>query len=140
MNHFLLFLTFSFLIGNISLNAEGSSLEFNYLKLLNAQGVPVKEKEVKPEDQLTLELQYTCRGFSKESVVKIKVELFDTQGNSKLSDELTREIIEGTRIDRYKLVVPQNISGQFLVVLTLQILQEDQVLSEVVKTAPFEVD
>lgn len=133
-------ISLSFLFSPFALEAQSSLLELQYLKLLNSEGKSVRKSMVKPGDELTLEFRYTCRGFSKESVVKLTVELFDAQGNSKLSDELKREIIEGMRIDRYKLVVPQNISGQFLVVLTLQVLQKDQTLSEVVKTAPFEVD
>jgi hypothetical protein len=135
------FFTFflSLVFGQTVFEARASLLELQYLKLLNDQGSSVEEKVVKPGDALTLEFRYTCRGFSKESVVKMNVELFDAQGNSKLSDEQTREVMEGTRIDRYKLVVPQNISGPFLAVLTLQVVQEDETLSEVVKTVPFEV-
>lgn len=140
MKHVTIFFSFLLLLGVVGLIAQqGSSLEVVSLGLHDEAGMDVSGKIVRPSSHLTLEMKYNRRGFPKEILTTLEIQLFDTQGNVLLQDKLDRPPLEGTRKDSYKIDIPRDAQGKFLVVLTLRVSQGDQIFSEVTKTVPFDV-
>jgi hypothetical protein len=126
-------------MAHIGFSDQACVLELHYLKLLDPLGGMVKGKTVFAGTELTLEVKYRQSGFPKVAVTTLGVELFDASGESLIHEDSSRPFVEGTRLDRYRFTVPEKISGKFLAVLTIKVLNKDEVLSEVMKTAPFDV-
>jgi len=126
-------------MANAVLAGQARVLELHYLKLLDPLGGMVKGKSVFAGTELTLEVKYRQSGFPKRSVTSLRVEIFDVSGETLIHEDSSRPFEEGTRMDRYRFTVPEKISGKFLAVLTIKVSDKDEVISEVTKTAPFDV-
>ncbi|MBI1884357.1 MAG: hypothetical protein HYS08_09175 [Chlamydiae bacterium] len=130
------------------LQAEtGASLELYNLSLMDEKGQEVSEGTVQPGAQLTLEMKYGRRGFPTNSLTTLEVELYDPTGEILLQDSVERPFTEGDRLDRYRVNIPANAAGKFLLALTIRVSEGEadtesaaQVLAEVSKTIPFDVE
>ncbi|MBI1871315.1 MAG: hypothetical protein HYS07_09005 [Chlamydiae bacterium] len=122
------------------LNArEGSNLELHYLIFYDDAWNDLSEKTIKSGNEITLQMKYTRKGFPKKSKTRLKIEIFDAQGNIVLQDQEMRPQMEGTRRDRYAFTIPKGSSGHYLISTTLQVFQKRHVLAKISRTIPFDV-
>lgn len=119
--------------------SEGSLLELQYLARVDAQGHYIEDPKVKPGSDMMVQVRYIRKGFSEEAQTVLHVEVYDPLGKLLLQDDLKRSSLEGVRRDRYRLAVPPDASGHYLIVFTIRVMNKDQVISEVSKNFPFEV-
>ncbi len=119
--------------------SENSTLEFQSIVRIDADGKLINDDKVKPGSELMTEMKYVRRGFPEESQTIFYIELYDAQGHCLLKDEQKKPALEGGRRDRYKLNIPPDASGHYLIVFTVKVLSEGKVLSQVSKNFPFVV-
>ena len=132
------FITFSvFFLFTCLAFSEDSALEFQSIVRIDADGHVLNDDKVKPGSDLMTEMKYVRRGFSVDAQTLFHIELYDAQGHCLLKDEQKKPALEGGRRDRYKLNIPSNASGHYLIVFTIQVITDGKVLSEVSKNFPF---
>ncbi|MBI1883455.1 MAG: hypothetical protein HYS08_04520 [Chlamydiae bacterium] len=133
----ILIVSFFASILNVKAYPESSKLELQYVILYDDAWNDLSEKTVKSGSELTLQIKYTRKGFSKKSRTFIKIEIFDAKGNIVLKDREKRSPMEGTRRDRYGFTIPKGILGKFLINITIEVFQKGHAIAQISRTVPF---